>query len=535
MGGMNTHLDHKHRRPSLNGLSLRSSPPPSATESVVAFFQENPRFRLLAVLIAAFVLVYAARSTAPPAPPERDTSVYRQPEFEPHAGAWFGKSVHGEDQRQRPASGGALPPPPPAPKDPSKIAIAPAPGAEENAAAPVLVEEDVQDIADDEEDDGAAPVADRAVPDAKGQYNPRFDKFAVALKSGVDVVLERSLIQLMSYLKPVRNLIMIGDGEMQVGDRVMIDVIGDAAGEKRDAGINFPNDSASNSGKNRNAEAVLVDESSQGWKADGHKNLPGFRELWNRFPDAEWFVMIDDDTYVFFDNLADRLSIYDPDGAHYFGAKTQFIGCDGIRQWGAGPYFAHGGSGIVVSRGAMRLMMDDLPNCVEKYRTCWAGDVRTALCLRDQGVLLHSPSGFFSTPPNKQFTFPHDPCERPLTFHHLLVRQIQDLYGIERRINRRVGKGAVTFGDVYWPWHGETELQENFDRKGADFLSAVLETAEDCRDLCEEKKVCVSYVYDGKKCWLKNRIPPGAPGRGFTSGVMRDRYQCNTKRVGFRR
>ncbi|KAJ3307523.1 hypothetical protein HDU76_004597 [Blyttiomyces sp. JEL0837] len=53
----------------------------------------------------------------------------------------------------------------------------------------------------------------------------------------------------------------------------------------------------------RRAEAVKVDESSQGWKLDAHKNLPGLQILYQRFPDADWYLMIDDDSYMFFDNL----------------------------------------------------------------------------------------------------------------------------------------------------------------------------------------------------------------------------------------
>ncbi|TPX57601.1 hypothetical protein PhCBS80983_g03742 [Powellomyces hirtus] len=523
---MSLKLDHRRSRSS-----------PSFTESTIAYFESNPRFRLLALGALLLLIVYSARSTNPSAQTdERGTAaVYRQAEFDERA-SWFGgaRAVHADSQQQRPAPIGDIPPDP---KDATKIVIAPGPNADDNHQAPPSLSETDNDPVPDEETDDINDIdkaENPALPNSNGVYNPRFDKFAIALKSGVDVVLERSLIQLMSYLQPVRNLIMIGDGEAQVGDRVMIDVINTLYGPRNPRSRKQDSTNVRTQ-KQTSAEAVQVDETSQGWKSDGHKNLPGFRELWNRFPNAEWFVMIDDDTYVFLDNLADRLAMYDPDGKHYFGAKTQFVGCDGVRQWGAGPYFAHGGSGIVVSRGAVREMMTGIDACIEKYKTCWAGDVRTALCLRDQGILLHSPSGFFSTPPNKQFWFPHDPCDRPLTFHHLLVKQIQELYNTEKGIITRIGKGAVTFSDIYWSWHGETEWQANFDRKGADFMSAMLDTPEDCKDICLEKKACISYVFDGRKCWLKDRIPPGVVGRGMTSGVLRERYVCNSKRTGFRK
>ena len=93
----------------------------------------------------------------------------------------------------------------------------------------------------------------------------------------------------------------------------------------------------------RSAEEIIPDEDSKGWKSDATKNLPGFKALYEHFPDAEWYFMIDDDTYVFLDNVKKALSKYDPLEPHYLGAATGFIGCDGVREWGKSINFAHGG------------------------------------------------------------------------------------------------------------------------------------------------------------------------------------------------
>ncbi len=53
--------------------------------------------------------------------------------------------------------------------------------------------------------------------------------------------------------------------------------------------------------------------------------------------------MIDDDTYVFLENMKDALAKYNPLESHYLGAIAQFTGCDGIQNLGTSPYFAHGG------------------------------------------------------------------------------------------------------------------------------------------------------------------------------------------------
>lgn len=92
--------------------------------------------------------------------------------------------------------------------------------------------------------------------------------------------------------------------------------------------------------------------------------------------------MLDDDTYMFFDNLSETLHKLNPDGLHYFGERNQFIGCGGYSEWGTSPGFAHGGSGIVMSRGTMLALIKGVDQCIIDYHDCWGGDVRTALCLR---------------------------------------------------------------------------------------------------------------------------------------------------------
>jgi hypothetical protein len=72
-------------------------------------------------------------------------------------------------------------------------------------------------------------------------------------------------------------------------------------------------------------KAVKVDESSIGWKSDAHKNFPGFKSLYKSFPEASWYVMLDDDTYVNMKNLDDHLSQFDPLMPYYIGSSTGFV------------------------------------------------------------------------------------------------------------------------------------------------------------------------------------------------------------------
>ncbi|KAJ3223581.1 hypothetical protein HK099_000931, partial [Clydaea vesicula] len=222
-------------------------------------------------------------------------------------------------------------------------------------------------------------------------------------------------------------------------------------------------------------------EKTEGWKMDAHKNLPGFVQLYNKIPEADWYIMLDDDTYMFFGNLDVLLKKYNPNHDHYFGTGTLFNGCDGVTKFGEGPEFAHGGSGIVISRSAMKKMVKNSKKCIKQYRDCWAGDVRTSLCLRDQGILLKSLPGFNNFTPDK-FTF-----------------------------------------NIY---DKKNEYELDLNRKGNDFKNLYCSTANLCQKICTEHQSCVAWTFEDQRCWLKDGIPEGEFSIGSISGVLFKKYSC---------
>ncbi|KAJ3042522.1 hypothetical protein HDV00_007056 [Rhizophlyctis rosea] len=467
--------------------------------------------------------------------------------------------------------------------------------------------------ADGAEGDAGIGEDTNPTPPAPDYINPAYDHFAVALKTGQDMALTRAPVQLMTYLKAIRNMIVIGEAPgVFIGDIEMIDVYSDlykdlpqdmkkglpapappakGSATRKANPDGYPGEGAEgimkrdNLGKRSEPEptfekpeifasipltpdgrlyrravipapspapatkpkiedAIVEDKSALGWRSDAHKNLPGLRELWSRFPDAKWYFMVDDDTYVFWENMRLALSTINADEPHYYGAKNVFKGCDGVKKFGDGPHFAHGGSGIVISRGAMKKIMEEkaLRECIVRYRTCWAGDIRTALCLRDHGIKLEGLKGFNKEPPNVRYWYPREPCDRPLTFHHLLVKQIQKLYDLERQMLSVWGSSRVTFGDIAADWLDDGVYNvlggvEGTDRKRGDLThlrwdgvrSGEKGGAEWCEEKCEGMMRCHSWVWDGRECWLKEGIPPVGERANVTSGFLLDKYRCRPR------
>ncbi|KAJ3277834.1 hypothetical protein HK104_002934 [Borealophlyctis nickersoniae] len=396
----------------------------------------------------------------------------------------------------------------------------------------------------------ASPPTSRHAPSTSAKW----DKLAIALKTGSSVALTRLPVQLLTFLRPIRNLLLIGEGATHVGPHAVWDVLtGLYDNKEKPRDFNGPGPVRDRWKKEREEalkkmkpgeEALIPDKTNVGWLKDAHKNLPGFRLLWEKFPDAEWYIMIDDDTYILLSNLDAFLSQFDPNQPHYFGSANVFTGCDGVRKFGAGPPFAHGGSGIVISRGAMSLLTSGLDACISKYRDCWAGDVRTALCLRDQGVLLTRRPGFNGEAPNAKFRWPPNPCDRPLTFHHLLVKQVQQVFEVEQRVTASAaarGDGdavderddqtpsVVTYADVFQVTAKEVGLGQHepgTNRPGMDYQQVACRTAQRCEDICREDEKCMAWTLDEGRCWLKGGIPSRKEKRRAVSGVIVERYKC---------
>jgi hypothetical protein len=324
------------------------------------------------------------------------------------------------------------------------------------------------------------------------------DRMAIALKTGKEVALQRVPIQLITFLKPVSSLLVIGDHVGTVGAHAIHNVCSPLV--------------------KRSSERVYENQSSIGWIQDAQKNIPGYVQLYHAFPEKEWYVMMDDDTFLFFDNLLEFLSSFDPGRPWYFGLSTNFIGCDQIVEYGKGPLFAHGGSGIVLSKRALELMLTKSEECIAKYSGCWAGDVRLALCLRDVGVHIDGRGEFHENPPNDEMDYP-DPCARPLSFHHLLPHQSQMLFDAIQKHPK------VTMSDLAAHFLSK-EIQMDKDRPGMDYRRFYQPSGHGCYEQCLKDSRCVAFSFYRSECKLKNGIPKQERVIGAMSGVVVDHFHC---------
>jgi len=385
-----------------------------------------------------------------------------------------------------------------------------------------------------------------------------YDDIALCIKSGADVFYDRIPDLLKSYPRYVRNKIIVGEKPgYRVGNYTMHDVCTPTYGEiketywskgkkkdekEEDSTKKETNEQNKNDKDDKN-QGRKQDFTKLGWQLDVYKNIPAFKLLYDTFPNAKWYMMVDDDTYVFLSNLKKRLSFYNPDEKLYLGESWPIpTGC--FPSWGMAR-FAHGGAGIILSRAAMLAFIGNYDVCVKSFDDCYAGDVRLALCLNTVGIRLNRSErhvnvnwrGHSDQAPNLEYSW-LEPCDLPLTFHHLFGKQQKLLYDIQRYHNRDTYTllnddedgnfhTLISYGDLFNSLDLDLKItppEKATYRLGSDYKrisytrsiheeDTLDENIVDCQQHCiNDMPKCKSWQYSNFMCHLKYGIPGAIEG-----------------------
>lgn len=138
-----------------------------------------------------------------------------------------------------------------------------------------------------------------------------------------------------------------------------------------------------------------------------------------KLPKVDWFVMGDDDTIFFTDNLVRMLSKYDPTKMYYIGSQSESHWQNTEFSYG----MAYGGGGFAISfplAKALSRMQDD---CLHRYPQLFGSDDRMHACITELGVPIIKNRGFhqfdiFGDPLGLMAAHPLTPL---LSIHHLDV------------------------------------------------------------------------------------------------------------------
>eukprot|EP01018_Ginkgo_biloba_P032236 Gb_23734 [translate_table: standard] len=107
-------------------------------------------------------------------------------------------------------------------------------------------------------------------------------------------------------------------------------------------------------------------------------------------PDVHWFVMGDDDTVFFPENLVQVLSKYDHNQYYYIGSNSESVEQNLVYSYG----MAFGGGGFAISYPLAQALEKMQDSCLERYSYLYGSDARVHACLAELGVPLTKEPGF---------------------------------------------------------------------------------------------------------------------------------------------
>ncbi|KAL2509542.1 hypothetical protein Fot_33189 [Forsythia ovata] len=105
---------------------------------------------------------------------------------------------------------------------------------------------------------------------------------------------------------------------------------------------------------------------------------------------VRWFVMGDDDTVFFTENLVNVLAKYDHNQMYYIGGNSESVEQDIEHSYTMG----YGGGGIAISYPLAAELVRVLDGCIDRYASFYGSDQKIGGCMSEIGVPLTNERGF---------------------------------------------------------------------------------------------------------------------------------------------
>lgn len=103
-----------------------------------------------------------------------------------------------------------------------------------------------------------------------------------------------------------------------------------------------------------------------------------------------WFVMGDDDTVFFTDNLVTVLAKYNHNEMYYIGGNSESVEQDVLHSY----TMAYGGGGFAISYPLAAELVRVLDGCIDRYDKFYGSDQKVQGCLSEIGVSVTKELGF---------------------------------------------------------------------------------------------------------------------------------------------
>lgn len=254
------------------------------------------------------------------------------------------------------------------------------------------------------------------------------DKVMVVLKTGSTEVFQKLPIHFLTTFRCTPHYLIFSDLHQTIANYQVYDAIETVREDYKDNHEDFELYRKLKKYQKDGRDTGKL-KGDKGWNLDKWKFMPMMHETYRMSPpEIDWFVIIEADTSLSWTNLLQWLGKLNPNKLLYMGAQNSVNDVE----------FAHGGSGFVVSRAAMKKMEDyRLKEGYEAYDERWeattasscCGDEVIARALKEAGVPLTPawPRIQGETVNTLDWTKRHW-CAPAVTWHHVSGSQIDAMW-----------------------------------------------------------------------------------------------------------
>jgi hypothetical protein len=370
-------------------------------------------------------------------------------------------------------------------------------------------------------------------------YASGTDKIFLMIKTGATVLWNRLPIHLTTTLTRVPNFAIYSDSAASVGGYEVIDILQNVTEEtKSHEQLSMYRSILELKQANGGFISPSRYKLDGGWSLDKFKNLPMLLHAYNKNPNLDWYIFMDADSYIMFDNLMAYLRTLNPNRPFYLGSVAMYNN----------KAFNHGGSGVIISRKAMEETFGKHPEWVTEaeettIESC-CGDYMVAYVMQQANIYPPDSTRYphvgnqVQGEPYQKVTFSHKSwCERISTFHHLDPSDIELLWEYERLIGPQRRKN-ILYADIYRDFVAPhiDEVMSNWDNLANELIFDVnsvkhndyvkpgtlpWKNFEHCQRACEDYEPCLSWRYSNqtKTCGLAKSLKLGRPQLDYINVV----------------
>jgi hypothetical protein len=398
------------------------------------------------------------------------------------------------------------------------------------------------------------------------------DKVVVIVKTGATEAFARLPQQLLTLAECVPNFMVFSDMSQDMGDFHIYDALDEIGKEYKENHEDFKFYNQVHTAHAAHGDVSILG-SEKGWNLDKWKNIPMLHKAYTTYPDADWYMTIDADTYLGWTNLLLLLNKMDPEEPLYAGCVY----------WHGPTAFAQGGTGYLLSKSAVKKFEEirtpeKIADWEKETSTICCGDVMLGVAMGHAGVSVSGAWPMFQVDPPSGLTWSDAYwCKPAITWHHSPTFEVEALWDFEKEWLNKTwddedpGSVPYLYRDAFeyfvqpilakekadwdnlsgdntytkpkedhikedndWDWKNDEEKQKMWDDL-SELQKKSVESVKDCQEACTDDKECMQWTWHPGTCKLQKSIKLGRTvdaKKETTSGWMLERIEDFKKARG---